>query len=82
MAEYPIATAVCCGVRRPPNAKNLQNVALAAWQWEGIESANTAGHAAGHAEKQTANATGRDDAAAAARRALGDLSALEHIDYF
>ena len=68
MAEYPIATAVCCGVRRPPNAKNLQNVALAAWQWEGIESANTAGHAAGHAEKQTANATGRDDAAAAARR--------------
>ena len=58
----------CCGVGRLMNAKNLQNVALAARQCEGIESANTAGHAAGHAEKQTANAAGRDDAAAAARR--------------
>ena len=50
------------------NAKNAQNVALAARQCEGIESANTAGHAAGHAEKQTANAAGRDDATAAVRR--------------
>ena len=58
----------CCGVGRLMNAKNLQNVALAARQCEGIESANTAGHAAGHAEKQTANAAGRDDATAAVRR--------------
>lgn len=58
---------VASGGRRV-NAKNLQYVALAARQCEGIESANTAGHAAGHAEKQTANAAGRDDAAAAMRR--------------
>ena len=58
----------CCGVGRLANETILQNVALAARQCEGIESANTAGHAAGHAEKQTANAAGRDDAAAAVRR--------------
>ena len=58
----------CCGVGRLANETILQNVALAARQCEGIESANTAGHAAGHAEKQTANAAGRDDATAAVRR--------------
>ena len=68
MAECPIATAACRDVGRRVNAKNPQNVAFAARQWEGIESANTAGHAAGHAEKQTANAAGRDDATAAVRR--------------
>ena len=82
MAECPVVMGGCHARWNSLNAKNLQNVALAARQCEGIESANTAGHAAGHAEKQTANADGRDDAAAAARRALGDLSALEHIDYF
>ena len=68
MAECPAVMGGCCGVGRRVKAKNLQYVALAARQCEGIESANTAGHAAGHAEKQTANAAGRDDAAAAMRR--------------